>query len=134
MKEITRTVFYVQRDGEDIKAFKSFANACDFVQEFNGVCDGFNIIEVDIIGHSSYPEMLNAKYDSGDTVHEDAPAKQQGKIEYKYRVQYQTPEMKAGWLTESLTPYLNDACSKARYLENEGIAKETRIISVGHLV
>jgi hypothetical protein len=132
--EKTRTVFYATKDGKDLLAFDSYREALDFIQDkFDvlGLPPSYDIIESIIIGNSSYPEMLNRKYHEGDTV-EDKPQATSSQIRRRYLVQYQTPEMNAGWLSvDYSTPLSINAYNHAKNLIKAGIAKATRIKQVG---
>jgi hypothetical protein len=100
----TRTVWYVQAcvDGrfEDLKAFKTYADAWDFISDANLNDISARIVEAKVVGSSSYPEMLNARYEDSlkatePVVEESKPS---GQIVWRYKVQHQKPNMKAGWL------------------------------------
>ena len=93
----TRTVWYVQRGQEAIRAFETKALAQAFANDIDFDVD---IVQAKIIGSSSYPEMVNARYEDSlkaaePVVEESKPS---GQIVWRYKVQHQKPNMKAGWL------------------------------------
>ena len=100
----TRTVWYVQAcvDGrfEDRKAFKAYADAWDFISDANLNDINARIVEAKVVGSSSYPEMVNARYE--DSLKATAPVVEESnpsgnKIRWKYQVQVQTAN-KVGWI------------------------------------
>jgi len=134
--EKTRTVFYVARGGKDIKAFNSFEDACVFIKTFDGVCDGFDIITAEVLGNSSYAEMLNRKYDEGGKA-EDKPQANLPQIKYEYHLQIIYGN--AGWEYSKgidrenvchVYDNLADATKDMKWISSE-IDKPTRIRKVG---
>lgn len=137
----TRTVWYVQAcvDGrfEDRKAFKAYADAWDFISDANLNDINARIVEVEVVGSSSYPEMVNARYEDSlkatePVVEESKPS---GQIVWRYKVQLQKPNMKAGWLEGGVFDTKGKAENYCATIDTVMESKfSTRIRKVGELI
>ena len=122
-----RTVFYVQQnqDGNlvDLYCLASQAEANKWIAKNN--IEDTQILEVQ--SSTSHPEMVNKRFDNPSANVEPASAPQ---IKYEYLVQYQTPDMKAGWLDYKQYDNENDADDAVAEADLHGIGI-TRIKKVG---
>ena len=103
----TRTVWYFRMDDKDIKAFNNLQDACGFARDYlskkfgkvysasrfedGSVVFSSRVVETKVIGSSSYPEMVNARYEDSlkatePVVEESKPSSQ---IVWRYKVQFQ---------------------------------------------
>jgi len=128
----TRTVWYVQKGEEAIRAFETKALAQAFANDIDFDVD---IVQAKIIGSSSYPEMVNARYQDSlkaaePVVEESKPS---GQIVWRYKVQHQKAGMKAGWIEfDHFFDTKKQAENHCRKLKH--VVWATRIRKVGELI
>jgi len=134
----TRTVWYVQRGQEAIRAFETKALAQAFANDIDFDVD---IVQSKIIGSSSYPEMVNARYEDSlkatePVVEESKPS---GQIVWRYKVQFKKFRKQgrllldipiAGWLDGGVFETKEEAEKSAKVF----MRMPTRIRKVGELI
>ena len=153
----TRTVWYFRMDDKDIKAFNNLQDACGFARDYlskkfgkmysasrfedGSVVFSSRVVETKVVGSSSYPEMVNARYEDSlkatePVVEESKPS---GQIVWRYKVQFKKFRKQgrllldipiAGWLDGGVFETKEEAEKSAKVF----MRMPTRIRKVGELI